>query len=161
VGAALAPFVFGVVLVTSVGSRLSLLIVAAGYLLLASPRAWVAPTQWLAVAAAATFAFWAPSLIIVDVPEGGRIVSYAEGAMASVSVIEDATNVATLHIDNRQQEGSSATRFADARQAWLPILLHPAPHRALFLGLGTGVTARSATHRGVSARLRDSRDEQS
>jgi spermidine synthase len=40
VGAALAPFVFGVVLVTSVGSRLSLLIVAAGYLLLASPRAW-------------------------------------------------------------------------------------------------------------------------
>jgi spermidine synthase len=145
VGAALAPFVFGVVLVTSVGSRLSLLIVAAGYLLLASPRAWVAPTQWLAVAAAATFAFWAPSLIIVDVPEGGRIVSYAEGAMASVSVIEDATNVATLHIDNRQQEGSSATRFADARQAWLPILLHPAPHRALFLGLGTGVTARSAT----------------
>jgi spermidine synthase len=144
-GAAVAPFVFGVLLVTSVGSKFALLLVAAGYLLLASRRAWIAPAQWLAVAPAATFAFFAPSLIIVDVPEGGRIISYAEGAMAAVSVVEDATSVATLHIDNRQQEGSSATRFADARQAWLPILLHPAPHRALFLGLGTGVTARSAT----------------
>ena len=38
----------------------------------------------------------------------------------------------------------SATVFSDARQALLPLLLHPAPRRALFLGLGTGVTAASA-----------------
>lgn len=144
-GAAIAPFVCGVLLITTVGAKFALLLVAATYLLLASRRAWTAPTQWLAVGAAAALALWAPSLIIVDVPKGGRLVSYADGAMAAVSVIEDAAGVATLHIDNRQQEGSSATRFADARQAWLPILLHPAPHRALFLGLGTGVTARSAT----------------
>jgi spermidine synthase len=144
-GAAVAPFLCGVLLVTHVGAKFALLAIAAGYVLLASRRAWVAPTQWLAVAAAAGLALWAPSLIIVDVPEGGRLVSYADGAMAAVSVVEDAAGVATLHIDNRQQEGSSATSFADARQAWLPILLHAAPHRALFLGLGTGVTARSAT----------------
>jgi spermidine synthase len=144
-GAALAPFVCGVLLVTTVGAKFALLLVAAGYLLLASRRAWAAPTQWVAVAAATAFAFWAPALIIVDIPEGGRLVSYAEGAMATVSVVEDAAGVGTLHIDNRQQEGSTATTFADSRQAWLPILLHPAPHRALFLGLGTGVTARSAT----------------
>ena len=71
-------------------------------------------------------------------PQGGRLVSYAEGVMATVSVVEDARGVATLHINNRQQEGSSATLLADARQALLPMLLHPAPHRALFLGLGTG-----------------------
>lgn len=64
--------------------------------------------------------------------------------MAAVSIVEDAGGVASLHINNRQQEGSSATVFADARQALLPILLHPAPRRALFLGLGTGVTAASA-----------------
>ena len=52
--------------------------------------------------------------------------------------------VARLHINNRQQEGSSATLLADARQALLPILLHPSPRRALFLGLGTGVTASAA-----------------
>jgi spermidine synthase len=144
-GAALAPFLCGVLLVTQVGAKVALLIVAAGYLALTSWRGWRAPSQWISVAIAAAFALWAPSLMIVDVPEGGRLVSYAEGAMGTVSVVEDAAGVATLHIDNRQQEGSSATTFADARQAWLPILLHPAPRRALFLGLGTGVTARSAT----------------
>ena len=61
--------------------------------------------------------------------------------MAAVSVVEDANGVARLRINNRQQEGSSATFRFDARQAWLPLLLHPAPARALFLGLGTGVTA--------------------
>jgi len=144
-GAAVAPFLCGVLLVTHVGTKFALLLIAAGYLLLASRRTWVAPTQWLAVGATAALALWAPSLIIVDVPAGGRLVSYADGAMAAVSVVEDAAGVATLHIDNRQQEGSSATTFADGRQAWLPILLHPAPRRALFLGLGTGITARSAT----------------
>jgi spermidine synthase len=78
------------------------------------------------------------------VPDGGRIVSYREGATAAVSVVEDAGGVMRLRIDNRQQEGSSATVLADARQALLPLLLHPAPRHALFLGLGTGITASSA-----------------
>ena len=64
--------------------------------------------------------------------------------MAAVSVVEDAGGVMRLRIDNRQQEGSSDSRFADARQALLPLLLHREPRRALFLGLGTGVTAFSA-----------------
>ena len=83
-------------------------------------------------------------LAFVDVPDGGRIVSYRDGVMAAVSVVEDAGGVSRLRIDNRQQEGSSASLQVDARQALLPILLHPAPRRALFLGLGTGMTAASA-----------------
>ena len=88
---------------------------------------------------------WAPSLLNTRIPAGGKLVSHIEGVMASVSVVEDAAGVATLHINNRQQEGSSATLLADARQALLPILLHPAPKHALFLGFGTGLTASSAT----------------
>ena len=63
--------------------------------------------------------------------------------MAAVSVVEDATASRAAHqqpATGRQQRHASL----DARQAWLPLLLHPAPHRALFLGLGTGVTAASA-----------------
>ena len=88
----------------------------------------------------------AAPLIFVDLPEGGRVLHYSEGPTAAVSVVEDATGVARLRIDKRQQEGSSDALFADARQALLPLplLLHPAPRRALFLGLGTGVTATSA-----------------
>ena len=149
-GAAAAPIVFGVVLLPWLGSKLACLLVPAGYLLLAAKQARRVPTQWLLSGALLVAALWAPSLAIIDVPAGGRIVHYAEGAMATVSIIEDEAGVARLHINNRQQEGSSATRFADARQGLLPILLHPSPHRALFLGLGTGITASSAAmHAGL------------
>jgi spermidine synthase len=143
-GAAVAPAIFGVVLVPEVGVKVALLILIAGYLALVSRSAWRNPIQWSTAAVALAFAIWLPRLVIVDIPPGGRLLNYQEGAMSAVSIVEDSNGVATLHIDNRQQEGSSATLFADARQALLPMLLHPAPHRALFLGLGTGVTASTA-----------------
>ena len=143
-GAAVAPLLFGVLLVTALGPKFALLIVAGGYLALLSPRTWRQPIAWLPVSAVLATALWAPPLAFVDLPEGGRVVSYRDGATASVSVVEDAEGVARLRIDNRQQEGSSSSLLADARQALLPLLLHPGPQRALFLGLGTGVTASSA-----------------
>lgn len=142
--AAAAPLLFGVLLTPLLGPKLVLLSIAAGYLALASRRAWSTPIAWTAVATTAALALLAPPLAFVEVPDGGRIVSYRDGVMASVSVVEDADGVSRLRIDNRQQEGSSATLAFDARQALLPLLLHPQPRRALFLGLGTGVTASSA-----------------
>jgi spermidine synthase len=141
-GAALAPPLFGVVLLPALGAKGALLLVPAGYGALAlrtRPRTATALGVVLLLAAAL-----APPLAFIDVPEGGRVLSYREGATASVSVVEDADGVARLRIDNRQQEGSSTSLLADARQALLPMLLHPAPRRALFLGLGTGVTATAA-----------------
>ena len=144
IGAAIAPLVFGVWLLPAVGSKTACLLLPAGYLALCAKRAWRSRAHWGLIAGVVLAALWFPSLAIVDVPAGGRILHYAEGAMATVSVVEDAAGVASLHINNRQQEGSSATLFADGRQALLPILLHPAPRRALFLGLGTGVTVSAA-----------------
>jgi len=144
-GATAAPLLFGVLLLPALGAKAALLLVAAGYLALAARRSWFTPAVLAPAAVLLTTAVAAPPLVFVDVPEGGRIVRYDEGVMAAVSVVEDRDGVSRLRINNRQQEGSSATRFADARQAWLPLLLHPAPQRALFLGLGTGVTATAAT----------------
>jgi len=142
-GAAAAPILVGVGVLPAIGSKLTLLLIAIGYLMLLSRRSW---TLWLPTGAVASaLAIGAAPLVFVDVPEGGHVVSYQEGVMAAVSVVEDAEGVSRLRINNRQQEGSSATLRVDARQAWLPLLLHPSPHRALFLGLGTGVTATSAT----------------
>jgi spermidine synthase len=156
-GAAVAPLLFGLVAVPAWGPKAALLLIAAGYLALALPAAWNRrPTLAAGIGligligltgltgALLAALIWAPPLAFVEVPEGGRIVSYRDGAMAAVSVVEDVDGVSRLRIDNRQQEGSSATRLFDARQALLPLLLHPAPQRALFLGLGTGVTASSA-----------------
>jgi len=142
--AAAAPAVCGVVAIPAFGPKPVALLIAAGYLAVAAQRAWTRPMVWGPAVAALALAVLAPALRFVDVPDGGRIVSYRDGALAAVSVVEDAAGVARLRIDNRQQEGSSATGRVDGRLAWLPLLLHPAPHRALFLGLGTGVTAASA-----------------
>jgi spermidine synthase len=142
-GAALAPPLLGCALPWA-GSTGALLVVAACYLLLTTPRAWISTTQLAGAVAAAALAIWSPTLAWVDVPEGGRIVSRVEGTGATVSVVADAQGVATLRINNRQQEGSTATWFADARQGVLPLRLHAAPRNALFLGVGTGVTARAA-----------------
>lgn len=143
-GAATAPLLVGVALLPAIGAKLTLLLLVAGYLALLP---WRGATRWPGAALAgvlAAAAWWAPPLRIVDLPEGARLVQYLEGAQAAVSIVEDAQGVARLHIDNRQQEGSSHTRLADGRQALLPLLLHPAPRRALFLGLGTGITASTA-----------------
>ena len=143
-GAAAAPLLFGVLAVPTIGPKAALLVIAGGYLLLVSWRAWRTPAVGVCVAVTLALAVWAPPLQFVDVPAGGHVVRYQEGTMAAVSVVEDADGVSRLRIDNRQQEGSSSSLLADARQALLPLLLHPAPRHALFLGLGTGMTAASA-----------------
>jgi spermidine synthase len=142
--AAAAPLVWGVLAVPALGPKTALLLVVAGYLASTSRRAWSMKTAWLTAAGVLGVALFAPPLRFVEIPKGGHLVSYQEGVMATVSVVEDADGVARLRINNRQQEGSSVTLRVDSRQAWLPLLLHPAPHRALFLGLGSGVTASSA-----------------
>jgi spermidine synthase len=144
-GAAVAPGLFGVLLVPAWGPKVALLLVAVAYLVLVLPDVRRTAMVWLPAGAAAALMLWAPPLVFVDVPDGGHVVSYREGAMAAVSVVEDAQGVRRMRIDNRQQEGSSNAYFADARQAVLPLLLHAAPKRALFLGLGTGVTSAAAT----------------
>jgi spermidine synthase len=143
-GAALAAPLFGVALTPWLGAKAVLLSLSLAYLLLALPRAWASPWVWVPAGLAAAMALMAPALVFVEVPEGGHTVSYREGVMAAVSVVEDDGGVARLRINNRQQEGSTSTRLVDARQALLPLFLHPDPHRALFLGLGTGVTSGSA-----------------
>jgi len=89
-------------------------------------------------------AIFAGPLRFVDLPAGGRLLSYREGVMAAVSVVSDADGVARLHINNRVQEGSSASGQVETRLAQMPLIMHPAPQTALFLGYGTGYTANAA-----------------
>jgi spermidine synthase len=144
-GAALAPALVGVWLVPAVGALAGLALMVAGYLLLQSPARWRRPQNLLVAAGACAAALWGANLRFVDVPEGGRVLSYRDGVMAAVSVVADADGVARLRINNRAQEGSSASGLVEWRLAQLPLLLHTTPPRqALFLGLGTGFTAAAA-----------------
>ena len=146
-GATLAPLLFGVVLLPLLGPKPLLIGIAAAYLLaslLLCRSLWRTPGTVAVVVLGLLLTAGAGALTFVTIPENGQLLSYRDGAMAAVSVTEDAAGVTRLRINNRQQEGSSATGLLDARLAYLPLLMQAAPRSALFLGLGTGVTAAAA-----------------
>jgi spermidine synthase len=143
-GSALAPVLVGLLLMPYAGAGLVLFILIAGYLALRSIQSWHQPAGWVAAGALLLLAVFAGPLRFVDLPAGGRLLSYREGVMAAVSVVADADGVARLHINNRVQEGSSASGQVETRLAQMPLLLHPSPRTALFLGYGTGYTANAA-----------------
>ena len=147
-GAAAAPALVGVLGIPALGPKWLLVLLALGYLALVPWRDLRRPLVWLCGSAAVAVGVFARPLAFVDIPPGGRLVAYVDGVMAAVSVVEDANGIARLRINNRQQEGTSASLRVDGRQALLPLLLHPAPRHALFLGLGTGVTASTAATDG-------------
>ena len=143
-GSALAPVLVGILLLPYAGAKAVLVILIAGYLALRSIKSWNQPVGWAAVGALMLLTIFAGPLRFVDVPAGGRLITYREGVMAAVSVVADADGVARLHINNRVQEGSSASGQVETRLAQIPLVLHPSPRTALFLGYGTGYTANAA-----------------
>jgi spermidine synthase len=75
---------------------------------------------------------------------GTEVVAYREGAMASVAVVRTPDGHRSLRVNHRLQMGGTAAAVAERRQAHIPLLLHPDPKRALFLGSGTGITLGAA-----------------
>ena len=107
---------------------------------------------WMLVPAALAvwIAFGPVDLRFLDT-RGERIVIYRDGVMASVST--SAGPDGALYLDvNHHRMGGTPGWFTDRRQAHLPLLLHPAPRHALFLGVGTGGTlAASWDYPGLQA----------
>ncbi len=64
--------------------------------------------------------------------------------MAAVSVVTDERGNRHLKVNNRFRMGSTANPANERRLGHIPLLLHPNPHSALFLGLGTGSTVAAA-----------------
>jgi spermidine synthase len=81
-----------------------------------------------------------PRFAAVDLRSGQRLEAYREGVMSSVAVLQETNGQRVLKVSNRFQMGGTAARIAEQRHADIPLLLHPNPRRALFLGLGTGIT---------------------
>lgn len=150
-GSALAPVVFGVLLLPLLGSKWALSIILFSYFLLVAR--W---TRWrlaFPLMAVAGLLALPAHLRIIQVPPGGSLVEYREGTMASVAVVQDAAGDKTLTVNNRFQMGGTAAAAAEYRQAHLPLLLHPNPRQLLFLGIGTGITlGATALHPGIWGR---------
>jgi spermidine synthase len=143
-GASLAPALFGVICLPVLGAKVTLIIVASGYFLLALP--WRSTRRWpvlIPFCLIAVLLFSPESLRLVDLPPEGKIVAHREGVMVAVTVVQDGRE-RYLKVNNHFVMGGTASYFSDARQALIPLLLHPHPEKALFLGLGTGTTFDAA-----------------
>lgn len=144
-GAALAPMLFGPILLPLMGAKYAFGLLAAGYVLALPLRSRAALVGGGLTLAATLALVLAPiSLRFVQVPEGGALEWHRDGVMAAVSVVRNAAGDRHLQVNNHFRMGGSASMRSDHRQAHIPLLLHPNPHSALFLGLGTGATLSAA-----------------
>lgn len=143
VGAALAGPLMGTLLLPILGLRPLVWLIAAGYgisMTLHRGMAgrnrslviWIA-TMLLGIGLPAT-------LGIPDAAPGTRWVKWIHGASESVGVAQSTDGNRVLSVQGRFTMGGTASTNAAARQMLLPMMWHPAPQRALLLGVGTGIS---------------------
>lgn len=152
-GAALAPVLFGPLLIPLVGTKTGFVLIALSYLLVLPNVRWLTISLAALTSTAAIALTLSPlSLRFVKVPPGGELVWHRDGVMAAVSVISNRGGDLHLQVNNNFRMGGTASIRSDYREAHIPLLLHPNPKRALFLGLGTGATLSAAgDHPGLIA----------
>ena len=152
-GAAMAPAIAVLVLIPGLGAMRTLVALGLGYVLLL-PRSSLrasAPLGGLALAWAVWLS-WPGRPPLAAAPAGGRVATIIEGPSATVGVVEDANGTRYLDVNGHFRMGGTSSRGSDWRQAAIPLLLHPDPHRVLLLGVGTGATlAGAARIPGVEA----------
>lgn len=148
IGAFLAPPTLGIFLLPALGARWSLASIALGYVVVAAFARL--PLRLAALSLVGLMLI--PDLRWIRTFDGQTILSYREGILASVAILGDAEGHRSLRVNNRfvmGDTGRSGLRM-QRRQGHLPLLLHPSPDRALYLGVGTGVTALAAAdHPGL------------
>jgi spermidine synthase len=147
VGALTAAFIA----VPLLGVRGSLLVVAVAYVVLADvliPQ----HDRWRPLAYAALLAVVLANPLRAPLvhlrPDAERLRATAEGPNGIVSVVETDGDL-QLRLDNYYVLGGSAAATNERRLGLVPLLLHPAPHRAAFIGLATGITASAGPALGV------------
>lgn len=141
-GSAVAPILFGVFLLPITGAKWALALVATGYLAL-FPR--LTRFVFLGFPLPVGLLLLIPSnLHSVKTPPGGEILEIREGVMSSVAVVRHFDNHRSLLVNNRFAMGGTGAASAAQRHAHIPLLLHDHPNRALFLGVGTGITFAAA-----------------
>ena len=150
VGCALAPLIFGVLLVPRLGAKWSFVGIGLGYLALAWPTGKL--ERGLSLVPILLIAALPANLWLFSPAPGAKLLSYREGTTDSVAVVEHFDHNRSLLVNNRFTMGGTGAALAERRHASLPLLLHPHPQRALFLGLGTGITfAAAGVHEGLHA----------
>ena len=84
-----------------------------------------------------------PRVRLQPVKQQKSLYKVWEGRAATVAVIKR-KNAVKLKVNNYYTVGGTAAVKFEERQAHIPMLIHPQPRRAFFLGMGAGITAGAA-----------------
>jgi spermidine synthase len=155
-GAALAPFVFALLIVPVFGYGVAFFAAVALYSLCFVSAALVArerhvPLRFalLIVAGVITFS----PLVLVRFPSGAELLAQRTGLHGVVSVWQGAGGAEglrrALQVDQKQVMGG-LPGFVTKRMGHLAMLLADEPRRVAFLGVGTGITAGAALSHPVA-----------
>ncbi|MCH9681784.1 MAG: fused MFS/spermidine synthase, partial [Deltaproteobacteria bacterium] len=161
-GGAVAPFVFGVWAIGTLGYRDALISVAYAYLAVFGLFTWFrrfTPVQQIVgILAIVGLTAAAPSSLLLvtrtpDWDEDWKVLDSQETVLGAVVVSEyqpegerpKGPPLRRLQVGQEFRMGG-ALAFGERRMGHIPLLLHPSPTRALFLGVGTGSTLSAVTH---------------
>ena len=147
-GAAVGAMLAGGLLIPWVGTAATLVLAALALLLLGLSwsrplKPWMAPALLVLGAAGYSLAALPPASALLPRSLAGSHDLYRyEDAIAITQVVEQADGQRLLLTDLQRRDASTEPTavFVQANQSRLPLLLQPAPHSVLFLGLGTGIS---------------------
>ena len=149
IGAALGALLAGFVLIPWLGTTGA--IVVAALLLFVAGMAWAARRSWLALPLLLGLAWpvWqlpAVNQLLPQEQAGSRDLFMHEDALTITHVVERNDGQRLLLNDLQRMDASSEPLavVSQQNQVRLPLMLHPAPHKVIFLGLGTGISASAS-----------------
>jgi spermidine synthase len=144
----------GFVLIPTLGMWKSLAVAAAVLIVLSQVALWATHSIWgRRLSLTAVGAFVIVALFISNplafptqrLKDGERLLYLDEGRDAMVSVVEEeASQIRWLKSNNTYNLGATASVRGEKRLGHLPLLLHPSPKDAAFVGVGTGISMSAA-----------------
>jgi spermidine synthase len=150
-GGVLGAVVTGFLVIPSLGIRAGLLVTAVIYIvladLLASTQTRLRPIAYAILLLVVIANPMRVPLVHLN-SENETLRSTSEGPAGIVTVVEG-NNDLQLRLDNYYVLGRSAAAATEHRQGLIPLLLHPDPKRAAFVGLATGISASAGPALGV------------
>jgi spermidine synthase len=147
VGSLLAAFVLpSAIGLWSTIAGAGIVMVIAGDLCFGELQRWKPRRLAVAACAIIVMLLWNPAALPgtkVRASQGEKLLAIQEGSHGIVAVVEQPGS-RRMKLDNFYVLGGTASVGDERMQAHIPLLLHPAPRRVAFLGLGTGITAGGA-----------------
>jgi len=153
IGSTIGPIVVGFILLDTIGIWTTIKVIAVLYGCLALFISFnfnnKTTKKWL----------WAPIIGIIGIvslanppivllEKGEKVLKAWQSSDGVVSIVESDKNI-QMRLDNFYVLGDSRSILVEQMQGHIPLLIHPKPKKALFLGMGTGITAGASLNHDV------------